>query len=64
MLDKSKVHGSGGKMLTDIVSLVRYALQQDNELVPFRDQVEKRFAAGCRQEQKGVDLHATSSFNG
>ncbi len=43
MLDKSKVRGSGGQMLTDIVSLVRYALDQDDELVPFRDQVEERF---------------------
>lgn len=32
-------------MLTDIVSLVRYALHQDDELVPFRDQVEERYAA-------------------
>ena len=44
MLDQSKVRGSGGKMLTDIVSLVRYTLEQDDELVPFRDQVEQRFA--------------------
>ena len=45
MLDQSKVRGSGGQMLTDIVSLVRYALHQDDELVPFRDQVEERYAA-------------------
>src|SRR5262249_50245067 len=43
VLDQSKVRGSGGKMLTDIVSLVRYTLHQDGELVPFRDQVEQRF---------------------
>jgi type I restriction enzyme R subunit len=42
-LDKSKVRGSGGRMLTDIVSLVRYALQQESELVPFRDEVDQRF---------------------
>ena len=42
-------------MLTDIVSLVRYALRQDDELVPFRDQVEHRFAAWLSvQEQKGA----------
>jgi len=44
-LDTTKVHGSGGKMLTDIVSLVRYTLQQDDELVPFREQAEARFEA-------------------
>jgi type I restriction enzyme, R subunit len=55
VLDESKVRGSGGRMLTDIVSLVRYTLHQDDELVPFRDQVEERFAAWLTaQEQKGV----------
>jgi type I site-specific restriction endonuclease len=55
LLDKSKVRGSGSRMLTDIVSLVRYTLHQDDELVPFRDQVEKRFAAWLSaQQQKGA----------
>jgi type I restriction enzyme R subunit len=55
VIDESKVHGSGGKMLTDIVSLVRYTLHQDEELVPFRDQVELRFAAWLDgQEHRGV----------
>jgi type I restriction enzyme R subunit len=57
LLDQSKVRGSGGRMLTDIVSLVRYALHQDDELVPFRDQVEQRFKAWLSvQEQKGVSF--------
>jgi type I restriction enzyme, R subunit len=44
-------------MLTDIVSLVRYALDQDEELVPFRDQVEARFAAWlAAQEQQGASF--------
>ncbi len=55
ILDQSKVRGSGGRMLTDIVSLVRYALNQDDELVPFRSHVEERFAAWLTaQQQKGV----------
>ena len=36
-LDKSKVRGSGTRMLTDLVSLVRFAIGQDDELVPFSD---------------------------
>jgi type I restriction enzyme R subunit len=57
MLDQSKVRGSGGKMLTDIVSLVRYTLHQDDELVPFHDQVEQRFAAWLTaQEQNGASF--------
>lgn len=45
VLDRSKVRGSGGTVLTEIVSLVRYTLQQDDELVPFRDLAGQRFAA-------------------
>ena len=57
MLDESKVRGSGSRMLADIVSLVRYTLHQDAELIPFRDQVEERFAAWlAAQEQKGVSF--------
>jgi type I restriction enzyme R subunit len=57
VLDQSKVRGSGQRMLTDIVSLVRYTLHQDDELVPFRDQVEERFAAWLSaQGQGGVDF--------
>jgi type I restriction enzyme R subunit len=55
MLDKSKVRGAGGKMLTDLVSVVRYTLHQDEELVPFRDQVENRFTAWLAgQQRKGA----------
>jgi type I restriction enzyme R subunit len=55
LLDQSKVCGSGGRMLTDIVSLVRYTLHQDDQLIPFRDQVEQRFAAWLSaEEQRGV----------
>ncbi len=55
MLGDSRVRGSGGRMLTDIVSLVGYTLHQDDELIPFRDQVEERFAGWlAAHEQKGV----------
>jgi type I restriction enzyme R subunit len=42
-LDRSKVHGSGGKVLADIVSLVRFALHQEGELAPYREKVNQRF---------------------
>ena len=51
-LDKSKVRASGGKVLTDIVSLVRFALQQEGELRPFRDQVNERFAGWLAKQEK------------
>jgi type I restriction enzyme R subunit len=55
VLDRSKVRGSGERMLTDIVSLVRYALGQNEELVPFGDTVNERFDAWLTmQEQRGT----------
>ena len=43
--DRSKVRGSGQRVLTDLVSLVRVALHQDTELVPYPDQVRERYRA-------------------
>jgi type I restriction enzyme R subunit len=42
-LDRSKVRGSGQRVLADVVSLVRYAVGEDEELVPFAEQVRRRF---------------------
>jgi type I restriction enzyme R subunit len=50
-LDKSKVRRSGGRVLTDIVSLVRFALHQEEALVPFPEQVNARFAAWLAQQE-------------
>ncbi len=53
-VDKSKVRASGGKVLADIVSLVRFALHQEGELAPYRDKVNQRFAAWfSTQESNG-----------
>lgn len=43
-LDTSRVRGGGRRIATDLVSLVRFALEQDNELVPYSETVEQRFA--------------------
>jgi len=50
-LDQSKVRGSAGRILTDVVSLVRFALHQDGELAPFPEQVERRFADWLVQQE-------------
>ncbi|HEY6419167.1 MAG TPA: type I restriction-modification enzyme R subunit C-terminal domain-containing protein [Candidatus Binataceae bacterium] len=54
-LQKDKVRGaSAARQLTDIVSLVRFALHQEDELVPFPDKVKARFANWlAQQENKG-----------
>jgi type I restriction enzyme R subunit len=51
-LDRSKVRGAGGqRLLTDIVSLVRFALHKDRQLVPFSEQVEERFQNWLAQQE-------------
>ncbi|HJT20032.1 MAG TPA: type I restriction-modification enzyme R subunit C-terminal domain-containing protein [Nitrospira sp.] len=51
-LEKSKVKGASGKrILTDLVSLVRFAIHQDNELVPFPERVNANFNAWLTQQE-------------
>jgi type I restriction enzyme R subunit len=51
-LHGSKVKGASvQRLLTDIVSLVRYALHQEDELVPFPERVEARFENWVAQQE-------------
>ncbi|MGV3722667.1 MAG: type I restriction-modification enzyme R subunit C-terminal domain-containing protein, partial [Actinomycetota bacterium] len=43
-LEKSRVRGSGRRVVTDLVSLVRFALEQETLLAPFQETVQDRFA--------------------
>lgn len=54
-LEKSKVKGASSKrILTDLVSLVRFAMHQENELVPFPERVNTNFKAWlASQESSG-----------
>ncbi|MEX2314661.1 MAG: type I restriction-modification enzyme R subunit C-terminal domain-containing protein, partial [Thermomicrobiales bacterium] len=49
-LDAGKVRGSAGTTLTNIVSLVRYATQQTDELTPFPEQALARYDAWLAQQ--------------
>jgi type I restriction enzyme R subunit len=53
-LDHSKVRGSGQRMLTDVVSLVRFALEQDGKLVPFREAVDARFESWLAMQEQAA----------
>ena len=57
-LDASKVRGSGRRVSTDLVSLVRYALGNADELVAYPDLVNERFEAWLHQ-QKGAGTSFT-----
>ena len=51
-LDDSKVQGSAGSVLTNLVSLVRFALGVDDELEPWPQRVQERFEAWMAQQQQ------------
>ena len=58
-VDESKVRGSGQRALADIVSLVRYAIGDAEELAPFADHVNDRFAGWlAMQETAGREFTA------
>ena len=51
-LHRDKVRGAGAKrLLTDMVSLVRFALGREEELVPFAERVNERFAGWLLQQE-------------
>jgi type I restriction enzyme R subunit len=49
-LDRLKVHGSGERTLADLVSLVRFAVHEQDELVPYAEQVRERFDSWLAQQ--------------
>jgi len=53
-LEKSKVRGaSAQKILTDLVSLIRFALHQEAELEPFAEHVQKRYDEWLSKQETG-----------
>jgi type I restriction enzyme R subunit len=52
-LDADHVRGHGGKLDADLVRVIRYTLEQDEELVPHADVVRQRFAWWL-DEQRGA----------
>ncbi|MDZ7751420.1 MAG: type I restriction-modification enzyme R subunit C-terminal domain-containing protein [Gammaproteobacteria bacterium] len=52
-LENTRVKGAGGRrILTDLVSLVRFAIHQDNELIPFPERVQANFNAWLATQQQ------------
>lgn len=51
-LEKSKVRGASAQhILTDLVSLIRFAIHQENELIPFPERVNANFNAWLAQQE-------------
>ena len=51
-LERDRVRGHGGKAVTDLVSLIRFALEQETLLRPFGETVDDRFAAWLSAQQQ------------
>jgi len=59
-LDKTKVKGASAKrILTDLVSLVRYAMHQENELVPYPERVHANFNAWMAQQNQSPSIKSS-----
>ncbi|MCA3061590.1 MAG: hypothetical protein ING60_17415, partial [Rhodocyclaceae bacterium] len=59
-LDKTKVKGASAKrILTDLVSLVRYAMHQENELVPYPERVHANFNAWMAQKTQSPSINSS-----
>jgi type I restriction enzyme R subunit len=50
-LETSKVRGHGGKLDADLVRLIRYTLQADDELVPHEEVVKLRFDVWLTEQE-------------
>ncbi len=51
-LERDRVRGAGSRrVLTDLVSLVRHAVQLDDELVPYPERVQRRYADWLASQQ-------------
>ncbi|MCK6584994.1 MAG: DEAD/DEAH box helicase family protein [Anaerolineales bacterium] len=51
-LERDRVRGAGSRrVLTDLVSLVRHAVQLDDELVPYPERVQRRYAEWLAAQQ-------------
>ncbi|MBL8188944.1 MAG: DEAD/DEAH box helicase family protein [Acidobacteria bacterium] len=51
-LEKSRVRGTPQRVLTDLISLIRFAVGESSELAPFAESVNERFAAWFSAQQK------------
>ena len=54
-MEVGRVRHTDHRRMTDLVSLLRFTLGRDDELVPYADRVAERYAGWLRQqEQAGV----------
>ena len=61
-LEKNKIEGKGGQLVTDLVTLIRHTLDRSTPLLPFGDMVRDRYAVWRQQQAAaGVEFSADQS---
>jgi type I restriction enzyme R subunit len=50
-LDKNRVRGHGGRQIVDLVSLIRFATEQDDELVPHAEVIRFRYEMWLAEQE-------------
>lgn len=50
-LDKNRVRGHGGRQIVDLVSLIRFATEQDDELVPHAEVIRFRYEIWLAEQE-------------
>ncbi|WP_413431526.1 DEAD/DEAH box helicase family protein [Crateriforma spongiae] len=58
-LEKSKIEGKGGQLVTDLVTLIRHTLDPSTPLLPFEEMVQERYAI-WRQQQAAAGVEFTA----
>jgi type I restriction enzyme, R subunit len=61
-LGRSRVRGSGERVLTDLVSLVRVALHQEDELIAYPELVNERYHAWLLQQENAGRVLTTEQI--
>ena len=62
-LEAGKVRHRDRHTITDLVSLIRFTIGKDSELIPYGERVRERYAAWLlQQEQLGVDFTPTERW--
>ena len=60
-LEQSRVRGAGAqKLLTDIISLVRFAIEETETLEPYREDVNRRFEEWLTDQGRGYSEEQTA----
>lgn len=57
-LEKSRVRNNPTKMLTDIISIIRFSTNYDDILMPFKETVDERFSDWLKMQESSGQIYS------